>query len=796
MRPSLMLIVACCWLASTAVASGDDKLRIELEGHIARLEGNYRTLDKRLADEMKQLKYTESGVDAFLYLSKRDAEGLARVRGNYDTAVVQAERCKEFVKLVNPIKRANGEVVYTGIVEIPQSWAQSAWEFFAPNERANCLDWLWGANADLRYVAELLDYYDSDLRRWKRRLVEEREKLKTVKAAAKQTRLARRKTREQIKEFEDRLAKLPPCVEPEVEPENSASGSAAGPSSEEEQSNELDSGNPTIPELNLDDLEADDDSAAQDFTPPDPDDVLESEDTTGEVPAGPHGAEDILDALRDEKGPTSDPTEPESSGLGSAAGPSSEEEQSNELDSGYPTIPELNLDDLEADDDSAAQDFTPPDPDDVLESEDSTGEAPAGPHGAEDILDALRDEKGPTSDPTGQGADVDDGGGTTGLTLPEPAQTTPIAAPKTPDTDVEEITMFPPDVIDAEGDAGTGLVDAPDMLPDPDDILDPEKESSGANSTDQGQTLPIAADNNGADVPVDQGTQVSSAVPVDPATLADLIPEPMIFVSGRRDQTSHCDYDPVLACRKLGGERAQICEVAVAEWVASCRTLGAITDTQSPAHCVAECNVYADQALLDDQLRPLISSLIEQPDENKDEAAQLEAQLMAISDEIAALNKQLDAGVLHIYQHETTGEITQHDGPYFEPSPPLEYTGSIRKTPTAEQRAKLLDLELLAEEYTERLREASNGDPFYSQWQNFARGFWFGIDGDTSQMSKFTCTAAQAESARAACIDKCNTANGSGEVCDPFVSAIGMLNQPFSRIYLYPPGNALRVPVN
>jgi hypothetical protein len=151
---------------------------------------------------------------------------------------------------------------------------------------------------------------------------------------------------------------------------------------------------------------------------------------------------------------------------------------------------------------------------------------------------------------------------------------------------------------------------------------------------------------------------------------------------------------------------------------------------------------------------------------------------------------------IHLYTNSGTGEVLQHDGPRFEPVPPLEYTGSMQAPPSELQQERIAILKNRIRDIERDMDQLAMDSAKTEGWRKMALAFWSG-NGVTPRTG---CMAEDIEPQRAMCKAFCSAqpiipeaVDGPQylDICRP-VSMMGMLNHPFSREWLYPPGNPMR----
>ena len=284
-------------------------------------------------------------------------------------------------------------------------------------------------------------------------------------------------------------------------------------------------------------------------------------------------------------------------------------------------------------------------------------------------------------------------------------------------------------------------------------------------------------------------TQPVAAPPNPQEGLAKFIPDPSVFATGARIPGSACDYKPQNICGKLGGQNAEECRQAVAQWVSTCQAHHSTHGQLTVASCQSECRMYRQPTRAENTIRPMIERIIASADAAGAQRADIEAQVAALQAEATAIEVDVQARKIHEYENTESGRILRHAGEFLEPAAPLKYLGVVARGPSVEQLQRLTDISAQLSDLRAQAANFPPASPEIGWYQSFARSLWFGTD---AAPGLFSCTPSEADAAEAACLAKCADNLGSGEICDPFVTPLGVLNHPFSRIYLYPPDNPWR----
>lgn len=167
------------------------------------------------------------------------------------------------------------------------------------------------------------------------------------------------------------------------------------------------------------------------------------------------------------------------------------------------------------------------------------------------------------------------------------------------------------------------------------------------------------------------------------------------------------------------------------------------------AHCQAGCAAFAAEAALGLMIYEAAMAAVERanappPDPARDDRIdQLEQDLVLRLEKTEAMLEELQSAVasrrIQVYTHSESGAVVLHDGPYFDPKPPLVFTGSMQGRPTTQQAGALAALlanrqklteALAALEKAEEEREATaaaapiGASDAHAAWRGKARDFW------------------------------------------------------------------------
>lgn len=254
-----------------------------------------------------------------------------------------------------------------------------------------------------------------------------------------------------------------------------------------------------------------------------------------------------------------------------------------------------------------------------------------------------------------------------------------------------------------------------------------------------------------------------------------------------------CDFQPGNVCDKLEGRRASRCISEMQSWLAACQRSEAMASSPGAAQCSARCVHQGETAEMALILRDLALEVVAESDRNasaisEGQRAELEPRITATQAEIDTLEAEIAAARIHIYTNRDTGEIVQHNGPYFEPNPPLEYTGEMAAPPTDAQSERRYVLTARLQSLQEALDDvnAASPDPAaLDDWRQLARYTWLGGEYNGLRSNgAITCEAEQIAPEVARCQAFCAAqdidAPGAPpphplDICQP-TSTHGMLN--------------------
>jgi len=325
-------------------------------------------------------------------------------------------------------------------------------------------------------------------------------------------------------------------------------------------------------------------------------------------------------------------------------------------------------------------------------------------------------------------------------------------------------------------------------------------------------SLPIPATDNPVlpldGVPLTPKTDTGS---VQPGLPFDASPEDLIkrrdnaIAAGlMRDPDGICEFDLSDVCIKLGGEEAEQCKIQVSIWRNECRSVRDYTPTRSLGYCYARCNVQATAAHNANFLQKLALGVFERndPANSSIHAAQLENNANMMADavtDLQVLKDKLSKKKIYIYTNTETRAIIQHNGPYFEPKPPLIHTGEMAAPLSEQEHERLTILNERIERLAKEVVELSIEPEELSDWRRKARVFWQG----NNNYSPVACTPEQIDPKLSECRAFCDAqmpipADAGGgpaplDFCKPN-GILGLLHQPFSRKWLFPPGDPRQAP--
>lgn len=248
------------------------------------------------------------------------------------------------------------------------------------------------------------------------------------------------------------------------------------------------------------------------------------------------------------------------------------------------------------------------------------------------------------------------------------------------------------------------------------DVVSPSEDGTGgpvapasANSTDAGN-----ANSLGAHQPLEPLDNVGRMKPVPiPSTLGTVNMEAAISPEARRlqalidaagiDPSSYvsdikaCGWDATLICARLSeapGPDRSACKSTVDDVIAQCSAAQSRHGSGlSVARCQADCGAQASDLRAGLHLYQLARKLVQS---FESPLARRLLRLKVEREQLLTRRVQLQSAVenrlLHIYINSETNAMIVHDGPYFQPQPPLVYSGTSRRPATHEQVAVRAEL--------------------------------------------------------------------------------------------------------
>ena len=265
-----------------------------------------------------------------------------------------------------------------------------------------------------------------------------------------------------------------------------------------------------------------------------------------------------------------------------------------------------------------------------------------------------------------------------------------------------------------------------------------------------------------------------------------------------------CEFEPDDVCLKLGGEEAEQCKIKASIWRDECRAVRDRAGEKSLNYCYARCDVQSTAAQNANFLQQLVLSVVRANDPLNSELlaarrATNEKMLKEASTELQQLEDKLANNKIYIYTNTETGAIIQHNGPFFEPKPPLIHTGEM---PAPLTEAQLERRTILHDRITELAKEAvelTTEPAEISAWRPKAIEFWSGNENYSPVACKPEQIAPELAACRAFCDAQMPISKDAGggpaplDFCKPN-GVLGLLLQPFSRKWIYPPGHAWQAP--
>ncbi|MBZ0218486.1 MAG: hypothetical protein K8F25_18160, partial [Fimbriimonadaceae bacterium] len=286
---------------------------------------------------------------------------------------------------------------------------------------------------------------------------------------------------------------------------------------------------------------------------------------------------------------------------------------------------------------------------------------------------------------------------------------------------------------------------------EPDDgVVSPGENGTGRPAVGSAQPVPI---------PPDLGVvNMEEAISPEARRLQELVDAAGIDPASLVSDIKACGWDAALICGRfsfLTGPDRSTCQASVEGAVAQCNAYRARGGSDlSVSRCQADCEAHSSEArtglLLYQLARNMVQS-VESPLGQR--LLRLKAERERLLSRQLELQNAVENKILHIYINSETNALVVHDGRYFEPRPPLVYSGTSRRPATPEQLAAKAGL-------TQRLKAVANAmEDMQAQiaasddegWRRAALSYWDAIIGrggadsckDVSQVeaSLFQCRA-------------------------------------------------------
>jgi hypothetical protein len=317
-----------------------------------------------------------------------------------------------------------------------------------------------------------------------------------------------------------------------------------------------------------------------------------------------------------------------------------------------------------------------------------------------------------------------------------------------------------------EGTEDAGLPGDPGPAPTPDPQGDPTPDEA-LTAEDDGEAglpgLPGPVTSPGAlpslapviaEFPEIAMPEANAASIKDLAALQERINRLGITPASAGLQIEPCGWDANTICNRLAGPASfdvQACVATVTAAVTQCKAYPALRSQPSLQSCLTACDIFATEARtgldLHGYARDKVASL-NSPLELR--LAQLRADLARLRVLERELRDAVEDRRVHVYAHADTGEVTIHDGPYFEPTPPILYTGTSRYPASPRQVATMDGLQQRKAEVLDEIaqleaRVAATRD---LEWRTSALDFWnrvAGFGSDQNCKSAAAITQGQAE---------------------------------------------------
>ncbi len=356
-------------------------------------------------------------------------------------------------------------------------------------------------------------------------------------------------------------------------------------------------------------------------------------------------------------------------------------------------------------------------------------------------------------------------------------------------------------------DAGAGLEDEAATEPRDQDTPSAEKRHEDEEGTASTGVASIPELDNDGSRPIPMMPKIELPTIGKPSLGHFLIPglseEPNTLragLTGMRPPPGQCGHGSGDVCDKLGDPRAAACTAIVDTWRKACNEVIAHRRDNDMAQCKRRCAMMASEASDANWLRAMALRTIaaNDPQANGPLAEALSAARIDLFNarlDFEETVESLDEHQIHIYVNAETGAVVEHDGSYFDPSPPLVYSGSMRKRPSPQEMRQLKTAEDRITALQSTIADLTARLSALGGWRAEATAFWMG---DTPQ-SRVGCPAQSIPEQLEQCVAFCEQQqHPQAEIIPeplPICSGtamLGLLYQPTSRDHLYPPGHPWR----
>lgn len=253
-----------------------------------------------------------------------------------------------------------------------------------------------------------------------------------------------------------------------------------------------------------------------------------------------------------------------------------------------------------------------------------------------------------------------------------------------------------------------------------------------------------------------------------------------------------CRADPADVCSRLDGEDSEaLCLARFSVYGGYCRRADDAPDG-SLDQCYARCDAQGERARFSHWLHTEVTAIVALNAQGTEagQAAVLQNELNAATTELAEIEAAIASRRIHIYTNTDTNETVQHDGPYFDPEPPLEYNGEIAAPPTESQAERRALLSGRIDDLTARIVEIETTGSRHADWLERVNAIWNGSARAQSPVAG--CAPEEVDDLQAQCRDACDfqaqyyTIIQYEEFCRP-MSMIGLMDQSDSHSWIYPP---------